>query len=322
MTECGICMEKFGVPERIPKVLKCGHTYCSTCVVTITVAEPARETFLGAPRGGNNSVLCPSCRARCFEEEVKTNYALMDIVQQQQQQRVHPASGSRAVNEGRKCKEHKEDTIDAFCETCTEFICRKCYVSSGVGHANHNRMSLEQAIENSKFRASSMIPEIDYQRRILQQHFLDNQNTSRNYLAKIEDLANQGRAHFAELKSKLQQEEQTFLDRLSNQYTFINQEFLTRRQRLKERETMFDELKNTLEQSVQNETSCQAVESLAKVINKSNYAQACRDNQTLDSSENIVLPVVHFHTKEMERTWSLDIADDLAISLSFCTLQD
>ena len=30
--ECNICMEQFNEKEKLPRVLRCGHTFCSFCL--------------------------------------------------------------------------------------------------------------------------------------------------------------------------------------------------------------------------------------------------------------------------------------------------
>ncbi len=48
MLECSVCLTKYKLPNRCPKNLGCGHTFCMTCL---------RELV------ADNKVTCPTCRA-------------------------------------------------------------------------------------------------------------------------------------------------------------------------------------------------------------------------------------------------------------------
>lgn len=55
------------VSSRIPQVLPCGHTFCSTCMSQLAAT-------------GNNVISCPECRAPASAAEVKVNFALRDAL--------------------------------------------------------------------------------------------------------------------------------------------------------------------------------------------------------------------------------------------------
>ena len=48
VVECPVCMLKYDLPDRVPKILGCGHTFCLCCL---------REL------GSGDKLNCPTCRA-------------------------------------------------------------------------------------------------------------------------------------------------------------------------------------------------------------------------------------------------------------------
>ena len=44
---CGVCFERFDEAKHCPRTLFCGHTYCHTCLASLTKAS---------------SVTCPACQ--------------------------------------------------------------------------------------------------------------------------------------------------------------------------------------------------------------------------------------------------------------------
>ena len=50
--ECPVCIERYSLRERVPKVLPCGHTFCNICLKHL-IQDTAR----------GNSLRCPKCKA-------------------------------------------------------------------------------------------------------------------------------------------------------------------------------------------------------------------------------------------------------------------
>ena len=49
VVECPVCLLKYDLPDRVPKILGCGHTFCLCCL---------REL------GSGGDIQCPTCRAQ------------------------------------------------------------------------------------------------------------------------------------------------------------------------------------------------------------------------------------------------------------------
>ena len=80
--ECPICFEEYDHDQKykIPRLLQCGHTFCTRCIVGIVVE-------------------CPSCRCAIptssSQREQPINYSLISMIQQQKRE---PSSSSSAVS--------------------------------------------------------------------------------------------------------------------------------------------------------------------------------------------------------------------------------
>lgn len=72
--ECPVCLETFQDPVILPS---CGHTFCRLCVSRI--ASTAADRWLGFGRG-SGSHACPTCRAPFRLGEVRTNFALTQLM--------------------------------------------------------------------------------------------------------------------------------------------------------------------------------------------------------------------------------------------------
>eukprot|EP00927_Polykrikos_kofoidii_P048034 TRINITY_DN42273_c0_g1_i1.p1 TRINITY_DN42273_c0_g1~~TRINITY_DN42273_c0_g1_i1.p1 ORF type:complete len:546 (-),score=75.63 TRINITY_DN42273_c0_g1_i1:71-1708(-) len=63
--DCPVCFESYSRDVRSPQVLLCGHTVCQQCVAV-------------GPK--STRISCPLCRASCGTEDVRTNFALRDVL--------------------------------------------------------------------------------------------------------------------------------------------------------------------------------------------------------------------------------------------------
>ena len=103
--ECSICLEGYNDKEKCPRMLSCGHSFCSRCL----------ERLL---RG--NTIDCPKCRnpvaVPSGVHSLSKNFALLDIVNE-------TAPKQQAGNKGHSGMHE--------CEACDEkhpavFICLDC----------------------------------------------------------------------------------------------------------------------------------------------------------------------------------------------------
>ena len=113
---CAVCTELFTAPRHLP----CGHTFCQTCIDTLSKAKIAcpvcRAPFVLPPGGAGALPLSPALAAMAAAARAR-------------------ASQPSEMDENMVCGVCKEIDIAApaaaFCPTCNEHLCAK--------HANHHK---------------------------------------------------------------------------------------------------------------------------------------------------------------------------------------
>ena len=174
--ECSICSEHYDHENRFPRLLSCGHTFCSTCL----------EKLLK-----NNYISCPDCRKttsvptgvagltknfalskmgcttpqyveglhNCEACDVKhpaTSWCLdCDYDMCTTATRLHPRSKASCAHKVVSleqlavsffCSEHKEQ-FRLFDQECNHMVCRSCVT---LTHKNHSLLSLAEV--GSKYK--------------------------------------------------------------------------------------------------------------------------------------------------------------------------
>ena len=121
--ECSICLEGYNDKDKFPRMLGCGHSFCSSCL----------ERLLDG-----NTIHCPTCRnpvaVPTGVQGLAKNFALLEI--------VNEASREQVV----LCPKHK-DPFRFFDEDCGRVICRDCH---SLYHSGHNCVEVAEAA--SKYR--------------------------------------------------------------------------------------------------------------------------------------------------------------------------
>lgn len=107
--ECQICFHEFDEWRRRPRILSCGHTFCSICLKSLLK---------------DRNIACPNCKKYHVADNVENiniNFILESF--------LSPDDTSKSVefDTGFKCKEHYYEQ-NFFCQTHTEWVCRDCIV--------------------------------------------------------------------------------------------------------------------------------------------------------------------------------------------------
>jgi hypothetical protein len=146
---CEVCFEAFGLtgPGRLPRLLRCGHSFCTACLARL---------LLESPRDGG-ALRCPRCRAATqltsgmkpdggYDlSELPRNFALLDLIASVSL--ASSLSSSTSIDETRASSSARPATTDRpscancisgeataslYCEQCRCFLCVAC---DGAVHA-------------------------------------------------------------------------------------------------------------------------------------------------------------------------------------------
>ena len=108
--ECSICFEHYNDEDKSPRLLSCGHSFCSRCL----------ERLL---RG--NTIDCPKCRNPVAVPSgvhgLLKNFALLDMVNETAPKQHAENTGHTGTHECEACDEKHPATF--FCLDCEENMC-------------------------------------------------------------------------------------------------------------------------------------------------------------------------------------------------------
>ena len=107
--ECSICLEDYNDEGKCPRLLSCGHSFCSSCL----------ERLLHG-----NSIDCPKCRhvvaVPTGVQGLLKNFALLDIVKEAPKEQAGN-TGHTGTHDCEACDEKHPATF--FCLVCKENMC-------------------------------------------------------------------------------------------------------------------------------------------------------------------------------------------------------
>ncbi|XP_042874070.1 uncharacterized protein LOC122254439 isoform X2 [Penaeus japonicus] len=149
---CQICFTGYDNDTQQPKILPCGHTFCSRCLMNLTERNEGQ-------------VACPLCkRVTTITDlsELTTNYSILDLTSFDGQQEESLASSSTLARAEPRpplsagiCEEHGQDKMFR-CKTCDEWICHVCTViEHPVGKCSV--ISIKKALEEKKKDVSGQV---------------------------------------------------------------------------------------------------------------------------------------------------------------------
>ncbi|CAH3170574.1 unnamed protein product [Porites evermanni] len=111
--ECSICFEHYNDQSKCPRLLSCGHSFCSSCL----------ERLLHG-----NTIDCPTCRnlgaVPTGVEGLLKNFALLDIVNDTPKENVGSNTGSH------DCEAVVRSTLQIFAALTAKKTCAKLQLSS------------------------------------------------------------------------------------------------------------------------------------------------------------------------------------------------
>ncbi|XP_020657306.3 E3 ubiquitin-protein ligase TRIM50 [Pogona vitticeps] len=140
---CPICLEVF----REPLMLRCGHSYCKTCVLSLS-GDPEQP------------FLCPVCRKTVDSGSSPPNVTLARIVEA-----LQTAGGDDPGEES--CPDHR-NPLSLFCEQDRAVICGLC--GSIGSHQHHKVTPVSTVYSRMKEELSTWVTEVQRQKRALDEH--------------------------------------------------------------------------------------------------------------------------------------------------------
>lgn len=117
---CEICKSDYDFKVRQPRIIKCGHTMCKTCIECL-LQHSTSKNYIQCP------LKCELVRVESVED-TKPNYAIIDLIKQAPQWQSSPHLIDRF------CLTHAQDK-DYYCLPCEMPICKFCYQEK---HSSHN----------------------------------------------------------------------------------------------------------------------------------------------------------------------------------------
>ncbi|CAH3185005.1 unnamed protein product [Porites lobata] len=157
--ECSICFERYNDENKCPRLLSCGHSFCSCCL----------ERLL---RG--NTIDCPKCRNPVAVPSgvhgLLKNFALPDIVNETAPKQHAGNTGHTGTHECEACGE--KHPANFCCLDCKENMCKTAaqFHKRSKTSRDHRVVSLEELKANPQLASVSVLcPEHNDQFRFFDQ---------------------------------------------------------------------------------------------------------------------------------------------------------
>ena len=157
--ECSICFERYNDENKCPRLLSCGHSFCSCCLERIL-------------RG--NTIDCPKCRNPVAVPSgvhgLLKNFALLDIVNETAPKQHAENTGHVGSHECEACDE--KHPANFCCLDCQENMCKTAaqFHKRSKASRDHRVVSLEELKANPQLASVSVLcPEHNDQFRFFDQ---------------------------------------------------------------------------------------------------------------------------------------------------------
>ncbi|NXS48032.1 TRI50 ligase, partial [Balaeniceps rex] len=182
---CPICLEVF----KEPLMLQCGHSYCKSCVVSLS----------GELDG---QFLCPVCRQTVDCSASPPNVTLARVIEALQ-------SRGEADPTPESCPTH-HNPLSLFCEADQEVICGLCGTIGN--HRQHKITPISTAYCRMKEELSVLLTDVHQYKRNLDEHFSKLINNKSRIANEADVFKWVIRKEFQELHRYIDEEKATFLE--------------------------------------------------------------------------------------------------------------
>ncbi|XP_065708922.1 E3 ubiquitin-protein ligase TRIM50 [Patagioenas fasciata] len=182
---CPICLEVF----KEPLMLQCGHSYCKSCVVSLSGELDGR-------------FLCPVCRQTVDCSASPPNVTLARVIEVLQ-------SRSEAEPTPESCPTH-HNPLSLFCEADQEVICGLCGTIGN--HRQHKITPISTTYCRMKEELSVLLTDVQQYKRNLDEHFSKLINNKSRIANEADVFKWVIRKEFQELHRYIDEEKATFLE--------------------------------------------------------------------------------------------------------------
>uniref|UniRef100_A0A8B9MWR9 Tripartite motif containing 50 n=1 Tax=Accipiter nisus TaxID=211598 RepID=A0A8B9MWR9_9AVES len=220
---CPICLEVF----KDPLMLQCGHSYCKSCVVSLS----------GELDG---QFLCPVCRQTVDCSASPPNVTLARVIEALQ-------SRGEAEPTPESCPMH-HNPLSLFCEADQEVICGLCGTIGN--HRQHKITPISTTYCRMKEELSVLLTDVHQYKRNLDEHFNKLINNKSRIANEADVFKWVIRKEFQELHRYIDEEKATFLESIGEGSPLITsiesqvKQTSDALQRLKEMQSSLEALSN------------------------------------------------------------------------------
>eukprot|EP00061_Rhincodon_typus_P011010 g35704.t1 len=161
-------------------MLECGHNFCHSCIIRCWENKDIN--------------LCPECRERILEKNLKVNRALANLAEKARLVKQN----QKEIETKRNCADHRED-LKLFCETDKKLICFICRDSRE--HKSHNFFPIKEAVEIYKSQLKSCTDNL----KVMKSEVLETELQQKGKIYEIREQASRLQTHITSEFTKMHQ---------------------------------------------------------------------------------------------------------------------
>ncbi|KAG5266053.1 hypothetical protein AALO_G00249290 [Alosa alosa] len=148
VSTCLVCTEGYDANWRRPKLLRCGHTFCLSCLSEIArLSGQRRPSMTPGPRSG--ALSCPKCREVTPLPEphhaathLVDNFAIVEFI----------TGDDDAAEPEDRCARHQDEREKYFCMSCYRLLCPCCAFEHASQTPSHSVQDVESAAGHFRLR--------------------------------------------------------------------------------------------------------------------------------------------------------------------------
>lgn len=128
LLSCNICREPFNQSDRSPRLLTCNHTFCHTCLVTLSEGRADRD------------LECSMCR------KVTASGDVCKLPVDHKVNQIRDCVDENKQRQKKGCLQHDFQYLSFFCQKCFVPVCRDCTVLTHTMDKGHEIYNVRSAL--------------------------------------------------------------------------------------------------------------------------------------------------------------------------------